>query len=161
MNLTAQYYGLKVKGEAQPCEDCMKGKVQQRQAKKYTEMKSTRKTEHLFMNSSSIKKVSFGGNKYWHKFMDNCTDMCWSMFTKKKSDLIERGLQFLKSLKTRGTPVAYIFGAMTHQKTRNLTSCVNGQVWVFSSNTLNRTLHNTMDELSNNLPSNTPGFEPY
>jgi hypothetical protein len=36
------------------------------------------------IDTSSVKKASFGGSKFWLLVIDDYTDMCWSTFLKKK-----------------------------------------------------------------------------
>ena len=41
-------------------------------------------------------------------FLDDCTDMTWSAFLKRKSDLVERGMMILRKLRNRGMVTRYI-----------------------------------------------------
>jgi hypothetical protein len=53
------------------------------------------------IDTSSVKKPSFGSSKFWLLVMDDCTDMCWSLFLQKKSDQVDQLLTLLKDLKAK------------------------------------------------------------
>ncbi len=53
------------------------------------------------IHTSSVKKASFGSSKFWLLAMDDCTDMCWSTFLKKKSDQVDHLITLIKDLKAK------------------------------------------------------------
>jgi transposase InsO family protein len=69
--------------------------------------------ERLFIDTSSVKKPSFGKSKFWLLVMDDCTGVCWSKFMKKKSDQVDYLLELLLDLKAK------------HNKTVKLIRCDN------------------------------------
>jgi hypothetical protein len=54
--------------------------------------------ERVFLDISSIKAVSFVGFKFWVLVVDDCTDYCWSVFLKLKSDVSSKMLQLFNAL---------------------------------------------------------------
>ena len=78
---TAKYYGIKLMGSMQDCEDCLQGKARQKNVGKGTEEKRATKPGHrLFFDISSIKNTSYGGSKFWLLLVDDATDQCFSYF---------------------------------------------------------------------------------
>jgi hypothetical protein len=65
------------------------------------------------IDTSSVKKQSFGKSKFWLLIMDDCTGVCWSRFLKKKSDQVDLIINLLKDLKSK------------HNKTVKLIRCDN------------------------------------
>ena len=61
--------------------------------------KSTTPGERLFLDISSVKTTSIGGAKFWLLVQDDATDMCWSFFLKKKSDLAQSVLTLIINLR--------------------------------------------------------------
>ena len=78
--LTAKYYNIKVTGTLEPCEDCKLSKARQKNVTKLSEGTATAPGERLCVDISSVRDVSFGGNKFWILVLDDKTDMIWSMF---------------------------------------------------------------------------------
>ena len=64
--------------------------------------------ERLFIDIGSVKAESYGGSKFWLLIVDDCTDMCWSIFLKKKSDLPKAMLKVLNAMKAQGKEVKKI-----------------------------------------------------
>ena len=87
---TANYMKLKLIGRLQPCEVCAKAKIRQRnvQKKKIKKM-PTKPGYRVFIDISSFKQVSRGGNKHWLIMVDEFSDYVHSFFLKKKSDQIK------------------------------------------------------------------------
>ena len=50
------------------------------------------------MDISSVKQRSYGGSKFWCLIINQHTGMKWSIFLKKKSDLADKIIPFLKNL---------------------------------------------------------------
>ena len=87
---TANYMKLKLIGRLPPCEACAKAKIRQRnvQKKKIKKM-PTRPGYRVFIDISSFKQVSRGGNKHWLIMVDEFSDYTHIFFLKKKSDQIK------------------------------------------------------------------------
>ena len=87
---TANYMKLKLVGRLPPCEACAKAKIRQRnvQKKKIKKM-PTKPGYRVFIDISSFKQVSRGGNKHWLIMVDEFSDYTHSFFLKKKSDQIK------------------------------------------------------------------------
>ena len=84
---TANYMKLKLIGRMPPCEICAKAKIRQRNIPK-EEMKQlpTRPGYRVFIDISSFKHVSRGGNRHWLIVVDEFSDYVHSFFLNKKSD---------------------------------------------------------------------------
>ena len=87
---TANYMKLKLVGRLPPCEACAKAKIRQRnvQKKKIKKM-PTKPGYRVFIDISSFKQVSRGGNKHWLIMVDEFSDYTHSFFLKKKSHQIK------------------------------------------------------------------------
>ena len=105
---TAAFYGLKLTGKLDPCFDCAEGKSRQRDVKKETEDRSEIPGERLYLDQTTIKKKSLGGSKNWLLVLDDCTDLAWSYFLKKKSHQVKVILKLIKDLRAKGNPVKFI-----------------------------------------------------
>jgi hypothetical protein len=106
---TAQYYGLKITGTFKPCSNCQTVKSKQNAMMKESGTKSTIPGERIFNDTSSVKTKSFGGSKLWLLVVDDCTDVAWSAFLRKKSDQVDRIVELIKDLaKKHKTMVKYI-----------------------------------------------------
>ena len=98
---TAEHYNLKLKNKLIPCLDCAKVKSQQKNVKKESEVCSNIPGERLMIDISRIKKKSCGGKKFWLLVLDDCTDMVWSFFLKRKDDQVEVLIAHIKELKAK------------------------------------------------------------
>jgi hypothetical protein len=106
---TAQYYGWKITGTFKPCSNCQTAKSKQNSVMKESGKKSMIPGERLFIDTSSVKTKSFGGSKFWLLVVDDCTDVAWSAFLRKKSDQVDRIVELIKDLATKHkTTVKYI-----------------------------------------------------
>ena len=87
---TANYMKLKLVGRLPPCEACAKAKIRQRnvQNKKIKKM-PTKPGYRVFIDISSFKQVSRGGNKHWLIMVDEFSDYTHIFFLKKKNDQIK------------------------------------------------------------------------
>ena len=87
---TANYMKLKLLGRLPPCGACAKAKIRQRnvQKKKITKM-PTKPGYRVFIDISSFKHVSRGGNRHWLIVVDEFSDYTHSFFLNKKSDQIK------------------------------------------------------------------------
>jgi hypothetical protein len=84
---TAKEYGLILKGNYMVCTDCAMSKAHQKNVDKVSGTVSTKPGERLYIDISSCKATSVGGAKFWLLIVDQFTDLCWSAFLVKKSDL--------------------------------------------------------------------------
>jgi transposase InsO family protein len=97
MRATAKHYRLVLKGSYMVCTDCALAKARQKNVPKESHVVSSKPGERFFLDISSTKATSFGGNKFWLLVIDHHTDMCWSYFLAAKSDLAEMvRMQFLE-----------------------------------------------------------------
>ena len=96
---TANYMKLKLIGRLPPCEACAKAKIRQRnvQKKKIKKM-PTKPGYRVFIDISSFKQVSRGGNKHWLIMVDEFSDYTHSFFLKKKSDQIKVWPMWIKGI---------------------------------------------------------------
>ena len=87
---TANYMKLKLLGRLPPCEICAKAKIRQRNIPKEKIKKmATRPGYRVFIDISSFKQVSRGGNRHWLIVVDEFSDYAHSFFLNKKSDQIK------------------------------------------------------------------------
>ena len=87
---TAKYMKLNLIGELPPCETCAKAKIRQRNIpKKKLKQLPTRPGYRIFIDISSFKHTSRGGNRHWLIVVDEFSDCVHSFFLNKKSDQIK------------------------------------------------------------------------
>ena len=87
---TANYMKLKLIGRLPPCEIYAKAKISQRNIpKKKMKQLPTRPGYRVFIDISSFKHVSRGGNRHWLIVVDEFSDCVHSFFLNKKSDQIK------------------------------------------------------------------------
>jgi hypothetical protein len=89
MRVTAKHYGLILKGSYMVCTDCALNKAHQKNVPKESHVVLSKPGERFFLDISSTKATSFGGNKFWLLVIDHHTNMCWSYFLAAKSHLAE------------------------------------------------------------------------
>jgi hypothetical protein len=94
----AEYYGLKLRAQFNTCFECSLAKIRQRNVGKTTTKTSTVPGERLMVDISWVKSPSFRGSKFWIMVLDDCTDMCWSIFVSAKSYLAEQVVLLIKML---------------------------------------------------------------
>ena len=104
----AKHMGIKLVGKLNECEYCILAKAKRKKIPKENKDKSTIPAERIYVDLSTIKSTSAGGKKNWLLIVDEATDMKWSMFLKKKSDLANEMLQFIQELSMQGKQVQYI-----------------------------------------------------
>ena len=80
---TAAYYGLKLQGKLDPCKHCGLAKARQKNLAKLTDIKSQKRGERLFIDSSWSNTPTYGGTRYWLLVMDDYTGFLWTYFLKK------------------------------------------------------------------------------
>ena len=93
---TAKNMDIILTGEKLPCQGCAEGKLKQKAVSKVPIEESSKPGERFGMDISSSSSVSMGGNKYWALWIDYGSNYVWSIFLKEKSDLVEKGLIFIK-----------------------------------------------------------------
>ena len=90
LKLTAKYMKLNLIGKLPPCETCAKAKIRQRNIpKKKLKQLPTRPGYRIFIDISSFKHTSRGGNTHWLIVVDKFSDCVHSFFLNKKSDQIK------------------------------------------------------------------------
>jgi len=101
--LMAKYYNIKVTGVLDPCEDCKLSKARQKNVTKVSEGTAVVEPgERLCLDISSVRDISFGGNKFWILVLDDKTDMIWSIFVKYKSKLARKVDELIDAIETQG-----------------------------------------------------------
>ena len=93
---TAKSLDVKLTGKFKKCEACAKGKAQRTPVSNLPMMEESRPRERYGMDISSSNSISIGGRRYWVIWIDYGTNYIWSMFLKEKSELVDRGIQFLR-----------------------------------------------------------------
>ena len=86
----AKYMKIELTGKLAPCEICAQAKIRQANVpKKKMKKVPTRPGYRVFIDVSSFKQVSRGGNRYWSIAVDEFSDCSHSFFMSKKSDQIK------------------------------------------------------------------------
>jgi hypothetical protein len=93
-----KYYGLKLCGQFNTCFECLLAKIQQCNVGKTTNKTSKVAGERLMVDICLLKTPSFGGSKFWIMVLDDCMDMCWSIFVSAKSHLAKQKVLLIKKL---------------------------------------------------------------
>ena len=116
---TANYMKLKLIGRLPPCEACAKAKIRQRNVqKKKIKKLPTKPGYRVFIDISSFKQVSRGGNKHWLIMVDEFSDYTHSFFLKKKSDQIKRLPMWIKGIAKKHRIEIRGLGLTTVEKTK-------------------------------------------
>ena len=99
INPTTQYLGIQITGKLNPCEHCTRGKIRQSNiAKKFQKSACKEPWRRIFIDISSMIHPSPGGKKHWLLIVDEATDYTHSFFLKKKHDLVETMIIWIKNL---------------------------------------------------------------
>ncbi|MCP4748317.1 MAG: transposase family protein [Desulfobacteraceae bacterium] len=109
--MTANAQNIKLEGPADvPCVSCAIRKARKKRISKQNLVSRSKiPGERLFLNISSQKISSLGGNMHWLLVLDDCTDNGFSFFLKEKSQTSEVMIPFLKLLERHfGKGVKYI-----------------------------------------------------
>ena len=108
-NTTAKVMGIELSGKLQKCEHCVIEKIRKKNIPKNVEYTIEKPGELMYLDISSMKQASGGGNKHWILLVDRATDFKISWFVKKKNDQIEVVSKFLSNLKaSNNIQVKYI-----------------------------------------------------
>ena len=107
---TAEYMGVKLTGQLEPCEVCAQAKITQANVPKRTEKQiPSRPGYRMFIDISSFKHECMGGKLHWLIVVDEFSDCSHSFFLKRKSDQIELFPTWIKELKAKyGIDIKYI-----------------------------------------------------
>ena len=57
--------------------------------------------KRIFIDISSPKTGILGGKHHWLLVVDDCTDMSWNYFLKKKSETADKIISLIKDLKSK------------------------------------------------------------
>ena len=99
---TAKYMKLNLIGKLPPCETCAKAKIRQRNIpKKKLKQLPTRPGYRIFIDISSFKHTSRGGNRHWLIVVDEFSDCVHSFFLNKKSDQIKILPMWIKGIEKK------------------------------------------------------------
>ena len=110
MKTTADYLGIKLTRNLEPCENCTQAKIRQANIPKKKEKQvPSRPGYRLFIDISSFTHESMGGKRHWLIVVDEFSDCGHSFFLKRKSDQIELLPVWIKQLKAKyGIDIKYI-----------------------------------------------------
>jgi hypothetical protein len=98
---TAKRLGIKLVGPLKSCEDCILGRIWRKNLDKFSSSRSKIPGERILKDISYIKKESLGGKNTWLFIEDQATSMKWSYFMRRKEELIEKIIVFVKTLKAK------------------------------------------------------------
>ena len=91
--------GRQTAGKFKPCKYCARGHIRQANILKVSKGQQAKNPgEMIFIDISSVMHPSAGGKKHWLLIVDESTDCTHCFFLKKKSDMIEIMLTWIKSL---------------------------------------------------------------
>ena len=97
------------------CTSCAVAKARQAKTRKETKERAGEIGERLYIDISSPKTRTFAGNRHWLLIVDDASDMCWSYFLKRKSNLPEKMMSHLTMLKAK-YDVVYVKFVWTMQE---------------------------------------------
>jgi len=111
---TSKHYNLQVKARTplEPCPMCKIANAVQTDVPKQTSTKATKPGGRLFIDSTSVKEIGFGGYKFALGILDDYSGCTFGALLKKKSDQQQVILAFLQGLQAKGitpTNVTIIF----------------------------------------------------
>ena len=86
MDATAKYYKVDLTGKVNNCLSCSLEKIRQKNVPKKNEDKSKNPGERMYLDISSMRKLSMGGRQHWVMLVDEATKYKKSFFLKKKND---------------------------------------------------------------------------
>ena len=104
-NMTAKKLSLNIKPHENICENCIMGKQRQKYIPKNTEFKAEKAGKRVYFDISSIQYKSLGGSKFWLLFVDKYTGFKKSYFLSAKSQIAEKGLEYINFLETNNINV--------------------------------------------------------
>ena len=99
INPTTKYLGIQTTGKLNPCEHSARGKIRQANIPTISKNQQAKiPGERIFIAISSMMHPTSGGKKHWLLIVDEATDYTHSFFLKKKSDLVETMIIWIKNL---------------------------------------------------------------
>ena len=102
---------------AHTIQHCGMSKARQKNLVKQTDIKSQKRGEKLFIDSSWSTQPTYGGTKYWLLVMDDNTGFLWSHFLENKSDTSDVMINLIKHLEKLGVIVKSISTVITRENT--------------------------------------------
>jgi hypothetical protein len=102
---TAQAINITLTGKFEDCEYCGVAKEKLKRIDKTNDNKTNIPGYRIYVDVSTIEATSAGGKKHWMLIVDESTSYKWSFFLKKKLDLLEQLVEFLKSREQTEYPV--------------------------------------------------------
>ena len=100
--------GVNLIGKLENCEDCILAKIKQKNVRKQGINKAKTAGERLLIDISLIKGESFGKSKHWLLIEDQFTNMRWSFFLNKRTEMSEKVINLIKELKGSQKTVKFI-----------------------------------------------------
>jgi gag-polypeptide of LTR copia-type len=99
--LTARGLDLQLTGCLTHCENCILAKIRKKNIKKVSESISKTPGERLLMDISFIKQENLGKRNIWELVEEQFSKMKWSIFNRRKSDMIKEMIVLIKKLKAK------------------------------------------------------------
>jgi hypothetical protein len=105
---TAKAHNINLTGSLEVCESCLITKAKQKSTHKFTETKSQKPGERLFIDLSWVNSTTKMVNKYWLVIVDDFTDYCWSFFLKEKNQIQILVFDFIKKILNKKYDLKFI-----------------------------------------------------
>ena len=105
---TAQALGLEIARRADKCIACAQANMKQKNIPKENEKWSTIPGERLTFDTTSVKSLSYGGNKFWSLAVDDATGLPFSAFLACKTNVKDHIILMIHELRDKGKTVKYI-----------------------------------------------------
>jgi hypothetical protein len=99
--ITVAKMGIKLTGKIISCEDCLLAKMKRKNINKLSLGKSKIPGERILIDISYIKRKSLGGKDTWLLIEDQATSFKWSYFMRRKGELIDEMIKFIKTMKSK------------------------------------------------------------
>jgi hypothetical protein len=99
--ITAARMGIKLTGKIISCEDCLLAKMKRKNINKLSLGNSKIPGERILIDISYIKRKSLGGKDTWLLIEDQATSLKWSYFMRRKGELIDEMVKFIKTMKSK------------------------------------------------------------
>jgi hypothetical protein len=95
-------------GNMKVCEFCDVSKARKKKISKENTKKTIVPGERVYIDITPIRAVSAGDKKNWLLIVDEATDMKWSHFMATKNELSVVMMNFVREMKSKGTPLRFI-----------------------------------------------------
>lgn len=102
---TAIMMGFKLVVKMKVCEGCALAKAKAKPVKKYTDNKSSKPGERIYIDTSGPFKKSLGGNTYWAKIVDEYSRFSTSKFVKLKDEVGDVVIKHIEKMNSDGKTV--------------------------------------------------------